>query len=576
MSSVRPFPDLDPASAVNADEYIPGEFSEESEPAVFPQAAAEKTPDLPVTTPPALFMAAPQPPSARFGTLFWLAHTLGLDVYGTGTLSYAARSEMIAAALVLSVIFLFDAGAWCLLFYFILNSGSLAFHPGGLVLSLSGILPALALLLYERGFMISDTKSHGWRRLIFPTVMRLCVIFGAAWVTAQPVELMAFARRIERRVQDELIRKDIVGHYHKLQKAHEDQKRGSSALEGRDNTNLNEADNRLRDENGRLPAAQADLETSKQALKDAAARLQAARANLRAAQAQADADRNSTEKIDELRKSQQTEKNALAAYKKRVDRVSDQQKKLGTLQQEISSERADRDELRKTLEADLVNKAAGETEANLLKWADKIRGLEPGKNFPENGEPDSETGFKFTFADYSFLDKFRIIDDLRAGRPARWPGAEPDKINFLKETYGLYDDNDVSELQVNQKMDEETKKAIEAENQRIRAERKERIDAETRNADRAYYAVFGVALIIPFMSLLFKLIMPAPLSYYYSSAWQAKQGHPEALALEAAAYSMRGHSTPKMGITSRQSATVLAGFDHRKQNGASRGETAHA
>src|SRR6266700_4749655 len=70
------------------------------------------------SSPPVLMIAAPSPARPRFGTLFWLTHIMRLDTYGSATLSYAARVDMNAAAVVLAAIFLFDTATWCLLFYF--------------------------------------------------------------------------------------------------------------------------------------------------------------------------------------------------------------------------------------------------------------------------------------------------------------------------------------------------------------------------------------------------------------------------------------------------------------------------
>src|SRR5262249_30648442 len=69
----------------------------------------------------------------------------------------------------------------------------------------------------------------------------------------------------------------------------------------------------------------------------------------------------------------------------------------------------------------------------------------------------------------------------------------------------------------------------------------ERSLAEIRNARRIYWAIFGVAVIIPLLSLLFKLIMPSHLAYYYSSEWQAQQGNPWAMAMEAGIASMKDY-----------------------------------
>ena len=77
-------------------------------------------------------------------------------------------------------------------------------------------------------------------------------------MTAQPVELMAFQRRIERRVMDELIRKDIVGHIHKLQKATDDQKKGDPSFIKHDTDNLDNSENQLKTRKSQLSGAEAD------------------------------------------------------------------------------------------------------------------------------------------------------------------------------------------------------------------------------------------------------------------------------------------------------------------------------
>ncbi|HEV2991379.1 MAG TPA: DUF4407 domain-containing protein [Candidatus Angelobacter sp.] len=539
MSSIKSVSALETPLNPPGDEYIPGEFSEEPASAGFQDFVPEKIPEQRTTIPPVLIMAAPPPPKPRLGTLMWFAHMLGLDVYGTTTLSYAARTEMIACALVLTIIFLFDAGAWCLLFYFILNSGSLNFHPGLLVLSLAGILPALALLLYERSFMTADTKTHGWRRLVLPTILRVCVIFAAAWMTAQPVELMAFQRRIDRRVMDELIRKDIVGHMQKLQKATDDQKKGDVALKPYDIQELKVAETDLESKGKQVTAAESELEKRKQAKIAAEDRWLAAQSQLKAAKEKAAGDPNSEENQKAVALKQKAMDDAYTAYKDRITRVSEQQGTIGSLNQQVKGLEGKVDKRRETIAADDNAEAGKDAEKKLLLWSDKLRGAEPGKDFPADGSVDKDTGYRFVFADYSFLDKFRIIDDIMAGRPPRWPGAEQDDIKFLQKKYGLYDDHDnISDLKG-----------------QARSAAEERLAAETKNARRTYYAVFGVALIIPFMSLLFKIIMPAPLSYYYSSGWQSQQGHAEAMALEAAVYSMKARSRPKSRIFVSKSGT---------------------
>src|SRR4051812_5622352 len=103
------------------DDYVPGVGypgvgygpSADVPPAVDEPLAAVRPPVAnavrPDAAPAVLVLGVRQPTSLGRGSLPWLANVLGLDVYGRATLSDAARVEMNAAALLLLVIFVFDA-----------------------------------------------------------------------------------------------------------------------------------------------------------------------------------------------------------------------------------------------------------------------------------------------------------------------------------------------------------------------------------------------------------------------------------------------------------------------------------
>src|SRR5262249_33163831 len=59
---------------------------------------------------------------------------------------------------------------------------------------------------------------------------------------------------------------------------------------------------------------------------------------------------------------------------------------------------------------------------------------------------------------------------------------------------------------------------------------------EMATANRTYLSVIGFAMVIPFLSLLLKIIQPAPLAYYYSSFRQAARGNPDGIAIEQMRY----------------------------------------
>lgn len=506
------------------------------------------------SSPPVLMIAAPSPATPRFGTLFWLSHRMGLDIYGSATLSYAARVDMNAAALVLAAIFLFDTAAWCLLFYFIVNSGAMNFSPGGLVLASGGLLPAMALFLYERSFMTADTKSRGWKRLLLPTAIRLLVIVSAAWITAQPVELLTFGQRIKNRIHQELVRKNIVGYYRELKEAQA--KQGDAAGAGKEMEELYKKDrlnnlariDQLRsqgdDTSARLGKAKLDEIASKNALNNA---IKAARERIRQGNPREDpySDPNVKDAVI-----------AHNAAKADISRFSGDLKKNEHDQQYA---RNDLKNLEDKLRSAFSQKNADLTTEGLDKWVRKLAKLHPGE---ESSLEEEGKKYEFAFVDYDFLEKFRIIDDVLSGRPPRWPGADADMIAYLKQQYGMYDITDTGidtkhpatnlgehgaedAKETQPKADPAGAASHGIQQVEVDPLAQERNLAEIRSAKRMYWAIFAVAVIIPLLSLLFKLVMPPHLAYYYSSRWQAQQGNPWALAMEGAIESMEGQRSKR-------------------------------
>lgn len=155
-----------------------------------------------------LFLRGSDGQSLR-GILGWVASQLGLDVYGENLLTRRASVEMKSAALILLVIFLFDLGAWSLLFNTLLHSELLAIDGWSVLAGSGGLLFASAVILYERQFFTTDVWE-GWRSVYRPMAVRLLVIFASALVTAQPVELLFFKEAIAQRAHEEGIRREVV------------------------------------------------------------------------------------------------------------------------------------------------------------------------------------------------------------------------------------------------------------------------------------------------------------------------------------------------------------------------------
>lgn len=93
--------------------------------------------------------------------------------------------------------------------------------------------------------------------------------------------------------------------------------------------------------------------------------------------------------------------------------------------------------------------------------------------------------------EYDFMERLRVLSDLREGQPARWPGMSDASRERLKQ-FGL---------------DESY-----AETPRIQAQ----LAADSRRYWGTYISVFLLALFIPFVVLVYKLGAPAALQRYFA------------------------------------------------------------
>src|ERR1039457_6816471 len=142
-------------------------------------------------------------------TLGRLVQWYGLDVYGTAQLTQRPKFDMYGVAAILTVIFLFDLGAWSLLFNMILHAGIMENTKSTFLAVLAGLIFASATLIYERQFMTADTSSAtGLKRRLFiwlAIFLRLSVLGAAALVTSQPMELLVFDGAIADRIHEESV-----------------------------------------------------------------------------------------------------------------------------------------------------------------------------------------------------------------------------------------------------------------------------------------------------------------------------------------------------------------------------------
>jgi hypothetical protein len=98
---------------------------------------------------------------------------------------------------------------------------------------------------------------------------------------------------------------------------------------------------------------------------------------------------------------------------------------------------------------------------------------------------------------------------LYYGRPARWLGINPQERTRLSQAYSL------SEADINDPLT------------------RERMEADAKTFKYSYWAVIGVAAVIPLLLLALKGLLPIDLKRYYSTEAQQAAGNYEALRFSA-------------------------------------------
>jgi hypothetical protein len=453
------------------------------------------------------------------GLLGHLATLLGLDVYGGSLLAERARPEMKAAALTLLVIFLFDLGAWSLLFNTLLHADIKSLDGWSTFAVLAGLLFAVTILLYERQFFTADV-FEGLRRVAVPMMVRLLIIVSAALVTAQPVELLFFKEAIAQRAHEEGVRLEALTRRNE---------------EARIQAELAQ----LRAERTELPQAVMKepeyleyLDTQKhlKALRDQVALYQAevereasavgywrgemARRSRVAAQAPTPEEREAADA---------QVARAATALRSAQGRLEQERSALRQAQSLIPDAKRDDDNAfvrfdhrRGVVEQtkDQQIQATQGSEERIERWVRQLREAKPGDPEPivENAPPAADAGratspaaapsgagtnWQYHFPRYHFFRQLRVLDDLRSGNPPRWEGVPAAVAGALERQFGLG---------------------------------WERHPHETRLYFWSWLCVYAVSFVIPLLVIAMKFLMVPELKLYYSARCQAIGGNPDAMA----------------------------------------------
>ena len=449
------------------------------------------------------------------GLLGRVARLFGLDVYGPSLLSRRARIEIQFASLLLLIIFFFDFGAWSLLFNAIFHStGDLLARDGLTVLAVfSALLVALAILVYERQFLSADLSGNRFWSFIAVS-LRMGILAGAAYMTAQPVELIIFRGPIERRMHQEGLRAELVDRKDEIDEKLEDKMALTEQRKSADTTV---------DQSSKGDLVR-DRRSGRQAVENEIGRLESRRSS--ANNSYLEANRKARE-LKGLPPESQADLSSTEAsadrYKREVEdldkRIREKREQLRTAEGDLEEAISERDDARDTIVTETVTQESNvDAEIRELRqYIDKVRKARPGETVyqwgtsQETNKKAGVEGYEYRPPEYDFFERLRVLEDLRAAEDARWPaGVRHDQMKKLSEDYGI---------------DYVAPEDVEG---------KRRLARDAALFEKSYKAAFGIALVIPLLILAVKFLMTPEVKAYYSSEHQAYAGNPEALALRRA------------------------------------------
>lgn len=453
--------------------------------------------------------------------LFRLARALGLDVWGDYLLNRRAAKEMGSAALLLSVVLVFELIAWSMLFNVLVHSADWRLSPRTVFALLLGGVFSAGIFLFEKSFITSDFREAALQKSLAYAI-RLLIIGGSALATAQPIELLVFGGAIERRLHEESVLAEAVRQVDEvvelerkaqpqeegeLQQALEDTMQYTdlqAAKNERDSLKLGiaELEDRLPGLKGAVSRADQDIERAKAARSKANGALNAARTESDRTKARNDL-RYAENWLQAAQGRRATAASQLAAAE---DELRTSNLKLGVVESNVTDYagkfQAKVDEARAR---DTTRSQVSETEfKNRKEWMKIVQGARPGGEIV-----NPQTGRVLHPKPADFTERLRVLDDLHTGRPPLWPSTSDEVRNRAVELFGLDDPEGPP------------------------SEARER-NAQRRAADAAlfrqvYRVAFIMACVIPLLTVAFKLLMAGELKLYYSTEAQALAGNPAAI-----------------------------------------------
>lgn len=431
-----------------------------------------------------------------------LAQLLGLDVWETSLLARPARLEMEAAAIVLVLVFLFELGAWTTLFHLVLFGFDV-----GLVSALAlvpGAVFSAATLMFERSLVCLDPDTVSPRRAV-GVCIRGAVIVGSSLITAQPLELLVFRADIDQHLKDEAVYREAIAELARSSALTVDPPVPGAAVvpgaaEPVGDSPLSIAQARVEERRLALETAKGELRRAKSAADRAAATQSNAAGRLAGLRADPGADvRALAEAEAALAKATTT-----SAHARRVLEDADRGVQLADAALD-EARRGEEVATGKAQEASTAEATRSDTEADEGRdWIRAVAEAAPGEvlEHPRTKRP-------FQPHVQSMLRRALAMHELITNQPATWPEGTPAEWSgFAVRHFGLPDPAPVA--------------------------------GSPRGAKRAWSyllssaLLLAVGMVVPLMTLAFKLMMGDELQAYYSCAAQEAAGNLTARAVRRA------------------------------------------
>jgi len=404
---------------------------------------------------------------------------MGLHVYSNVLLTKKVRTEMNFAAGLLLLVSLFEWLLWTLLFNGIYSADILN-HGGETILAaLTAVFFGVAVFWFERQMLTSSEKGGRlWAAMSF----RVVYIVAAALITSQTFELMLFQKPIEIRAREEAIRENAAKHYIEVMEA---------------DKRVSEVDSRIQITAGAEEDALAAVQKERQREES---RRNSYHTQLATAQSEGD-----FVKADQNRR----------LLGESQDRLKDQRAREHKAEEALKNRRHEMEERKVEIvrQADAMHK-------RFNGWAADLLASKPGDTLTDGD-------WQYSDPQPRFFEQLFLLEDLRKGRPAGWPGATPEVREELRKL-GFYEPPACPDPATEPQLASTADEMQVAQLQDIALDCQRRW-ARTEVFEKAWWAGLGIAMLIPTLILIIKaFLLPEELRFYYSRIHQAELGDVEA------------------------------------------------